>query len=368
MSGQSLMTNDKYTFENLSSKYGDFKVPTYKISIDGNDLLSAESLVVRELKIDLTCENEASGCVLEVFGAYDIANRRFNPQIMEKFFQLGKKVSIDAGYIKTVNVFKGYISGVVLRMGNEAAGIRVECTDVKGIMMNTRTTEQRTENKLDDVVSSILGNQAYNNFCEGTQVDSISTPERKIEVAGESDFDFLVRLAARINYEFFVCQGKVYFRKPMPLKAAVISLEWGYNILSFERRASLEGQVLELEVRSADVDKGKMISGIATSNVQMSKGPSAKKALQKLKKVVVDSSVGSEQEAQERAEVLLKKLNQSYVTANIECIGIPEIVPGRFINVKKLGSDLDGDYYILRVTHSINESFFSTLIEARLGD
>jgi uncharacterized protein len=367
MAGQNLMTNEKYTFEKLSSKYSAFKVPTYKISIDSKDLLSEGTLVLKELAIDLTCENEASGCVFEILGAFDPIKRTFTPAITEKYFQLGKKISIDIGYIKTVNVFKGYISAVVFRVGNDIPSIRVECTDVKGIMMNCRTTGQRTETALGDVVSNILKNQTYKNFYDGLKLDSVETPERKIEIAGESDFDFLVRLAGRINYEFFVCQGKVYFRKPMPLKTPLLELEWGYNLLSFERRASLEGQVLELEVRSSDADKGKMISGIAKSDIQMSKGASAKKALQKLKKVVIDSSVGSEQEAGSRAEELLKKLNGSYATANIECIGLPEIVPGRFVKVKKLGDGLDGNYYIVRVNHSIGESFFSTMIEARLG-
>ncbi len=368
MAGQDLMTNEKYTFDKLSAKYNDFKVPTYKISIDSKDLLSEGYLILRELTIDLTCGNEAGGCIFEILGAYDPIKRSFLPDIKDKYFQLGKKVSVDIGYIKTVNVFKGYISAVVFRVGQDIPSVKVECTDVKGVMMNCRTTEQRTETALGDVVSNILKNQTYKNFYDGVKVDSVETPERKTEIAGESDFDFLVRLADRINYEFFVCQGKVYFRRPMPLKTPLLELEWGYNVFSFERRDSLEGQVLELEVRSSDAGKGKLISGIAKSDMQIGSGASAKKALQKLKKVVIDSSVGSEQEARSRAEELLKRLNHSYTAARIECVGIPEIVPGRFIKVKKLGDGLDGNYYILRVNHTIGEDFYSTRIEARFED
>jgi len=361
----SLMTNEQYSFEKLSEKYASFKVPTYKIKIDKKELTAESNLLIKELTIDLTCQNEAGGCIFEVMGAFNPSERAFDKTAMDTYFQLGKKVEVDIGYIKTENVFKGYISAVTVSLGNEMPIIRVECTDVKGIMMNNHMTEQRTEEKLDDVVSNILQNQCYKNYYDDLNIDTIETPQRKIEIAGESDFDFLVRLANRINYEFFVCQGTVFFRKPMPLKKPVLELEYGYNLLSFEHRVSLEGQVLELEVRSSDIEKGKVISAVAKSNVQMSSGPSAKKALNKLKKVIVDSSVGSEQEAKTLAESLLKRLNDNFTTVNIECVGIPEIVPGRFIKIKKLGEGLEGSYYILRVRHTIDSSSFSTLIEAR---
>ena len=360
-----LMTNEQYTYEKLSAKYGAFRVPTYKIRIDKKELTAESKLLIKEITIDLTCQNEAGGCIFEVMGAFNPTERSFDKAAMNTYFQLGKMVEVDIGYIKTVNVFKGYISAVTVSLGPEMPIIRVECTDVKGIMMNNHITEQRTETKLNDVVSNILKNQCYKYYYDDLHIDMIETPQRKIEIAGESDFDFLVRLANRINYEFFVCQGTVYFRKPMPLKRPLMELEYGYNLLNFEHRVSLEGQVLELEVRSSDIEKGKVISAVAKSNVQMSSGPSAKKALSKLKKAIVDSSVESEQEARARAEALLKKLNENFTTANIECVGIPEIVPGRFIKIKKLGEGLEGNYYILRVRHTIDQSSFSTSIEAR---
>ena len=367
MSTKNLMANDKYTFEDLSAKYAAFKVPTYKVSIDGSDLLSESTLGLKDITIDLTCENEASGCIFSIVGVYDGVKRSFNQTLMKKFFQIGKKVNIDLGYIKTERVFIGFISAISVSLGEFVPCIHVECTDVKGIMMNNQSNEQRVETSLGDVVSNILQNPTYKNFYDSIVVDSIQTPERKIEIYGESDFDYLVRLANRINYEFFVLQGKVYFRKPMPYKTPIFALEWGFSLMGFEKRDSLEGQVLELEVRSANVDKGLLISGVAKSSVQLSEGNSAKKALQKLKRVVIDSSVSSEEEAKSRAEVLLKSVNDRYSSANIECIGIPEIVPGRFIKISKLGEGIDGNYYVSRVTHSLgSSSIFKTVMEARV--
>ncbi len=362
-----LMTNEKYTYDSLSKKYYDFKVPTYKINIDGSELTEEKSTIITELKVELTCDNEASGCQFMVMGVYNPSKRAFDKSLVTKYFQLGKKVTVSLGYIKTEMVFMGYISAVTTSIGAEMAMISVECTDAKGLMMNNQVIEQRTETKYKDVISSILSSNSYGSYSAGTQVDDIETPQKKIEIYGESDFDFLVRLANRVNYEFFVCQGKIFFRKPMPLKSPVLELEWGMNLLGFEKRCSLEGQVLELEVRSTDIDKGAVISGIAKSDEQFSNGPSGKKALKKIKKVIVDSSIISEQEATKRAEELLKRLNERYTQVQIKCVGIPEIVPGRFIKVKKLGEGLEGNYYIIRVVHSVSSEEYSTTIEARMA-
>ena len=56
--------------------------------------------------------------------------------------------------------------------------IRVECTDVKGIMMNNHITEQRTETKLNDEVSNIQRISAIK-IIMMTHIDMIETHKEK---------------------------------------------------------------------------------------------------------------------------------------------------------------------------------------------
>ena len=44
-------------------------------------------------------------------------------------------------------------------------------------------------------------------------------------------------------------------------------------------------------------------------------------------------------------------------------VGLPELVPGRFVSLKGLDSDLDLDYYIREVRHEIGSDGFSTTLE-----
>jgi phage protein D len=51
---------------------------------------------------------------------------------------------------------------------------------------------------------------------------------------------------------------------------------------------------------------------------------------------------------------------------SLSCVGLPELVPGRFVSVKGLDSELDRDYYIREVRHELDSGGFSTSVE--IGD
>lgn len=49
--------------------------------------------------------------------------------------------------------------------------------------------------------------------------------------------------------------------------------------------------------------------------------------------------------------------------AEIGCIGLPELIPGRFIAIDRVDSIANKKYYITRVTHRFDDSGFSTQVE-----
>lgn len=359
-----LMSNKKYSFSDLTSTYKDFSVPTVKVLIDGQNLLAKGDLIISGLKVELGCGMEASGCNFDIYNVFDEGARTFNKTLVSKNFQLGKKIEIELGYITTVKVFKGYISGLNFAVGEDMPKVTVEGTDVKGLMMNNQLNQQWANIKYNDVVSKILG--SYGSFCTSNKVEDTGEVKKKIEMVNESDYDFIVRIAERLGFEFFVLEGIAYFRKPAPYKEPEITLEWGMNIHSLEKKTSLEGQVLEVEVRGYDENKGEVITGTAKSSTAMQ--TSAKTALKSLKKVITDSSIISADEAKKLAESILQRINRRYVDLRAECVGLPEVVPGRNIAISKLGEGIDGKYYVTKVTHQYNDSYFSTSIEARTGE
>ena len=54
---------------------------------------------------------------------------------------------------------------------------------------------------------------------------------------------------------------------------------------------------------------------------------------------------------------------QKAVHCSRTCIGIPQIVPGRSLTIRKLDAWIDGTYEILSVEHRIDENGYTTQFE-----
>ena len=77
-------------------------------------------------------------------------------------------------------------------------------------------------------------------------------------------------------------------------------------------------------------------------------------------------AIDSEGDA-ERAVLQVKKAvdeeRQKAVHCSGTCIGIPQIVPGRSLTIRKLDAWIDGTYEILSVEHRIDENGYTTQFE-----
>ena len=131
----------------------------------------------------------------------------------------------------------------------------------------------------------------------------------------------------------------------------------------------------EREVRCLDVGKGKMISASKKNEGKISHASMAKATRCKSKKVYIDPTTASKQDAENRLDYLMEDMVYRFGTLEVELVGIPEIVPGRFVKVAGFGADLDNLFYIQSVRHCFSDSGYVTKItgkaksfqESRLG-
>ena len=89
--------------------------------------------------------------------------------------------------------------------------------------------------------------------------------------------------------------------------------------------------------------------------------------LKSAKKIILDSTVCSQSEAQKRAEAKLEDINWRFRLASFHCIGLPELLPGRFVLVSNVFGALDKKFYITNVAHSLQRGKFNTYVKARLN-
>lgn len=64
----------------------------------------------------------------------------------------------------------------------------------------------------------------------------------------------------------------------------------------------------------------------------------------------------TEKECVELAQARLDSLALNFVSGRGTCVGIPELIPGRYITVKGLDDDTEGTYFVSKVHHRFSKS------------
>ena len=187
-----------------------------------------------------------------------------------------------------------------------------------------------------------------------------------LEMTAESDYEFVVRAAKRYNYEFYTDLGTVYFRKSMQEEIPLMELGPGRGVLGYQMSYDIRGLAREFETRGMDDRKGELISCKKKSADKLSSGNRVNAVLSGTAKVCIDASVRSQPEVQARTEALAEKTAWSFGRLECECIGIPVLKPGYFVEMAGFGKGVDNQFYINKVRHELSgEKGYRTLLSGQ---
>lgn len=365
-----LMSNST-DFDSLKSKYNGFLKPAISLSVISRS--HRDKFIITDLNVELTSEFSANIATVNIFGIYNDKEKKFKDNDFNSVFQIGKKINIDIGYSKTTEcVFSGFISGLTYVFDDrDIPHISLECLDVKAAMMANNNNTQIIQDSYSACISDIVGKSQYKAYYKSSDIDSnIKSPDGEdkplIEMTDESDYDFIVRVAKKLGYEFFVSQETLYFRKKRIKKDPLITMSHKDLIVNLEANYNVMGMVNSVEVRSLNDKTGQLIRAIAKSNAVYSNSSDAARVTQKASKIIIDPTITSDSQAQDRANVELDNLLWKFGIFKIKTIGVPELIPGRFIRIKDLSENINKKVYVTKVMHSISSQGFKTYIEARL--
>jgi phage protein D len=233
--------------------------------------------------------------------------------------------------------------------------------------------------------------------------------------AGESDFDFLTRIAQENGWEMFIDHDgalggyKLRFMSLMDSLSADLTLKYGRSLIDFNPRISNVGQVVAVSVRiwlpslkteftltiSWDWDRSALelsvspgfgLPGSVSSTPDALRaardkadpGPQkvlAQQALQKAEKKLAKSStktettlVGEQVTLASAPRVVMSRLiptlNQR-LTGTGSTIGDPRIRAGIVLQLEGLGEQFGGLYRVTSATHTIDSSGYRTGFEVR---
>ena len=367
------------TYEGLQEKYMDFGHPRAMVLLGDKAFDSVgKGVVVDDIHVELTAGYEASIASFRLYDSYDQKTGKFKFDKVSQQIVMGNTVTLQMGYLDSVEtVFKGYISGV--SFGYEPGSlpyIEITAMDIKGVMMGGTYAASLKASTYSAAVMEVLQRTNPDTTDRPAVTDTPDAERARtsgggtksspitVEMVNESDYEFVVRAAKRYNYEFFVDRGKVIFRPAKNDTSILMKMGPRTGLQGFHIAYSVTGVVGEIEARAMNPGDGKVISANSKFNNTISTGSKAKKLVGKSSKVYVDASITSAEEAQSRVASLMEKMSYRVGSLEGSCVGIPDLVPGRFIAVEGLGVPVDNDFYLTTVKHDFSsEMGFSTKIE-----
>jgi len=382
--GSFTKTAFSYQYHSLKKEYEDFETPVAVIKINQKDISDNKSgLSAADIEVELTSGYEASMAVFSIYDCFDKRTASFRTDALKKYIYLGSSVSISMGYGGTAKIiFRGFIAKInfICEKG-EMPYVQVTSLDVKGIMMSGCYAKQMTASCYSDAIREIFQKTVYTRMQNQeifTDLSIAQTPDQKeakkegresdqtIEMVNESDYEFVVRAAKKFNFEFFVESGKVIFRRAKSVNTVLMELKLGEGLKTFDIEYDITGLADTVYVRGMDTGKMKLISSKSRHDHKISLGNKAKQLLKNSERLYIDPTVRSQQDADYRGEYLMEDMSFRFGTLVCDCVGLPELQPGNFVQISGLGEPAENCFYITEVKHIIHsEGIYISKVTAK---
>lgn len=354
-----------YSYETLQSKYKNFTVPAAKLLIGGSDVLGIPQITVSSLSVSLSL-NAAGSATFSMNGSYDYKNSSFDQKLKSKAV-LGKPVEVELGYgSDCLKIFKGFLASLDIDFDVEnGISYSVTAFDARYLMMtdNKRVVNHKVTKNYSEAVDEIL--KRYSKLCK-PEVDATNDHlENAVLAQNSSDYDFIMRDligSGKTDREFFIVGDRVYFRKPRGSKTAVLKLGIGKGLKSFRRSPVYLNQKIRFLGR--EEGNSRQISGEA---VAKSKDEQVSALSDAGLYVETAADCRSADKLRQRAENRAAEQRDRNNKASATTVGLPELVPGRYVQIDGVDKSVNGKYYVTSVTHSYSPGGFTTSLELEGG-
>lgn len=356
-----LMTTKTFSYSELSKKYNNFHTPCCTVKAGTTDVKSL-GLLPSEIEIRQTIKNKAGTCTFVISNGYDVVSQSFKDEIADNF-PLGQTVEAGIGYITPVYMFKGFVTDISFSFEHgQPPSARITCSDIRSLMMQGKL------NAMPELASfpimmpliMLMYTSILNMRIVYYDLWNLAEDFRQ----NTNDFNYLYNYGLKRGYEFFVLGEHCYFRKKWQNTSPLMTLKWGESIISFNRGTSYSSNKL-----SGSLSGLLSLIPFFSDNLLTPQGYPHKMATPKIPKVDMDTS-----EAKNTLDLInimltsLHNLGDSMASGTVTCVGIPEIIPGRYIRLTGLDSRFfDGDYYIEEVTHKFSSSGYITSFQIGSG-
>ena len=372
------------TTKDLDKKYDEFFCPHLSIKINGTEVTADEKVLCRKVSVIVTSGYESNICRVDLA---DMESKLVNSKIEHSKslsgISVGSKIEVFMGYkcgnTKTLKrVFAGNIMTLDFSVEHPMRAVyHIEAMDVKVAMMGNcrsilRSKPDSETNKYSEAVSTVL--DSYKSLDIKTNVKTTFTTEAPIEQHKQSDYDFIVSIAKKINHLFFISYDDsnvtANFVSYSDCNECVLKVIPDNHVLGFNREVSLSGQISGVTVRcnnktdpTSPIEATVKLSEVETIGSGSKTSDKLSKTIvnDDTIKLIIDQSATSVEAVKQIAKAELTRTSMNLVGGQIMTLGIPELEAGKYIEVSGFSQDADKKYFITQVEHIFTPTGYRTI-------
>ncbi len=341
--------------------------PEFIIKINGEKLPAAIRHSIISVKFD-DAVKETDKVELQVFDS--AMTLMENP-----LFNLYNELSLSIGYAgkPLEEVFIGEITGRSAAFSNGAVSLTVEASDF-GYKLMSGTKETSFGTFPDPSIVLFLAIQhgliPMTDAASSAVLSALAILLGKPKMQqGESDFDFLRKMAVSSGVQFRVDKRNLIFKVFREFQPAM-NLKYGQNLMDFSPRLSVVGQIegVSVKIWLRELKLSFVVTvgwdfGDERLRINVQPGlaeavDSGSPAFKFLDQPIKDPT--------DFANVLIKAFSElkgrinNRLTGSASVIGDPEVRSGMVINIGGVGSEFSGNYRINSTSHTIDSSGYKT--------
>lgn len=358
------MDKATYKYIDLANKYDDFSAPAFEITLGGKELSRAKATVT-ELEVELNADGTAGGCSFSIEGLYDYEQSSWNSEIAS-LVEVGAELTVKAGYVKKEEVFYGYVDDYAMEFSPEGAPrIQVSGIDGLGYLMSCRQPLYAGQRKAAEIIKSVLNKAVSAGFARSVTVGSLKDYEVPLVKEQLDDWRYLQLMAQRYGASLMVVDGEMVFDTTMSNTKEILTLTMGVGLERFCKRVSLAHQVGEVEIYGRDVNQKPIHAAVDTVTVGEGSKSAAQivSAFKKASLREYSEFARTEEECRKLAQNRLNGISMGFVSGDGQCVGIPELIPGRYLKIDGSDKSINGLYYLTKVRHVFSEAGYHTAFE-----
>ena len=361
------MDQGTYTFAQLAKKHDNFTAPGFEVTVDGK-VLPPGKFRIPGVEVEISATGTTGGCTFTVEGQYDVENSVWLNDAAG-IIKPGAKLSVKGGYVERKEMFYGYVDDYALSFNSDGLPcIQVNGLDGLGYLMNMCSPFYAGEKKPKQIVETVLQKSQSAGFAKKIQVGTLSGFDTPIVKEQVDDWQFLCMMAQRYGATFLAINGELIFDELLTKTAPIITLTVGRSIRAFHKRVSLAHQVGQVEVMGRDVNQ-KPVKGLASEvTVGGNDGKTPAQWISGLQDSVLrerSEFARTQKECETLAQNRLNSIAMGFVSGEGEMVGIPELIPGRYLKIEGGDKMTNGTYFLTKVKHIFSTDSYLTSFEVK---